>query len=236
MNWLLLAIAPGIAISLYIILKDEYNKEPRKHLLFSFLLGMAAIFPALVIESMLNLVQVGPFYKTIPGISIKAYFSVALVEELSKFFMLYAYAYRQPEFDEPFDGIVYAVMVGMGFATLENIFYVYQYGMATGWVRMFMAVPAHASFAILMGYFMGRAKFNHARERQLIVAGIFWASFFHGSYDFFLFLQENQLVVSTISSSLLILGAVISLIIGVLLSKKAITAHLAISRQTFKES
>ena len=236
MNWLLLAIAPGIAISLYIILKDEYNKEPRKHLLFSFLLGMAAIFPALVIESMLNLVQEGPFFKTIPGISIKAYFSVAMVEELSKFFMLYAYAYRQPEFDEPFDGIVYAVMVGMGFATLENIFYVYQYGMATGWVRMFMAVPAHASFAILMGYFMGRAKFNHARERQLIVAGIFWASFFHGSYDFFLFLQENQLVVSTISSSLLILGALISLIIGVVLSRKAIKAHLSISRQSFKEN
>ena len=236
MNWLLLAIAPGIAISLYIILKDEYNKEPRKHLLFSFLLGMAAIFPALVIESMLNLVQEGPFFKTIPGISIKAYFSVAMVEELSKFFMLYAYAYRQPEFDEPFDGIVYAVMVGMGFATLENIFYVYQYGMATGWVRMFMAVPAHASFAILMGYFMGRAKFNHARERQLIFAGIFWASFFHGGYDFFLFLQENELVVSTISSTLLILGALISLVIGVALSRKAIIAHLSISRQTFKEN
>ena len=236
MNWLLLAIAPGIAISLYIILKDEYNREPRKHLLFSFVLGLAAIFPALVIESLLSLVQNGPIFKTIPGTAIKAYFSVALVEELSKFFMLYAYAYRQPEFDEPFDGIVYAVMVGMGFATLENIFYVYQYGISTGWVRMFLAVPAHASFAILMGYFMGRAKFNHARKRQLIVAGIFWASFFHGSYDFFLFLQENQLVVSTISSSLLILGAVISLIVGVLLSKKAIRAHLAISRQTFKES
>jgi RsiW-degrading membrane proteinase PrsW (M82 family) len=236
MNWLLLAIAPGIAISLYVILKDEYNKEPRRHLLFSFLLGMAAIFPALVIESLLSLVQDGPYFKTIPGIAFKAFFSVALVEELSKFLMLYAYAYRQPEFDEPFDGIVYAVMVGMGFATLENIFYVYQYGMVTGWVRMFMAVPAHASFAILMGYFMGKAKFDHALQTKLIVAGIFWASFFHGGYDFFLFLQENELVVSTISSTLLILGALISLVIGVALSRKAIIAHLSISRQTFKEN
>lgn len=236
MNWLLLAIAPGIAISLYIILKDEYNREPRKHLLFSFVLGLAAIFPALVIESGLSLVQNGPIFKTIPGTAIKAYFSVALVEELSKFFMLYAYAYRQPEFDEPFDGIVYAVMVGMGFATLENIFYVYQYGMTTGWVRMFMAVPAHASFAILMGYFMGRAKFNLARERQLIVAGIFWATFFHGSYDLFLFLQESKLVVSNVASSLLILGALSSLIIGIVLSRKAIKAHLIISRHSFKEN
>jgi RsiW-degrading membrane proteinase PrsW (M82 family) len=108
--------------------------------------------------------------------------------------------------------------------------------MTTGWVRMFMAVPAHASFAILMGYFMGRAKFNLARERQLIVAGIFWATFFHGSYDLFLFLQESKLVVSNVSSSLLILGALSSLIIGIVLSRKAIKAHLIISRHSFKEN
>ena len=233
MNWLLLAVAPGFAISLYIIFKDEYNREPRKHLLFSFLLGLAAIFPALAIESLLGFVQDGPLFKSIPGIAIKAYFSVALVEELSKFMLLYAYAYKQPEFDEPFDGIVYAVMVGMGFATLENIFYVYQYGMATGWVRMFTAVPAHASFAILMGYFMGKAKFDSARERQLIFRGIFWATLFHGSYDFFLFLQEYHLLVSDASSLLLFLGALASLFTAIVLSRKAIKAHLSASRESF---
>ncbi len=233
MNWLLLAIAPGIAISLYIIFKDEYNREPRRLLLFSFILGLTAIFPALVIESLLEKLLVGPLFLNIPGIAFKAYFSVALVEELFKFLMLYAYAYRQPEFDEPFDGIVYAVMVGMGFATLENIFYVSQYGMATGWARMFLAVPAHASFAIMMGYFMGKAKFDVTRKGQLLAAGLFWATFFHGSYDFFLFLQKNAMVVENTSSLLLILGAIISLIIGILLSKKAIKSHLSLSKKTF---
>ena len=202
MNWLILAIAPGIAISLYIIFKDEYNIEPRKHLIFSFILGMAAIFPALISESFLALIQKSSFFNTISGIGIKAYFCVALVEELSKFLMLRYYAYRQPEFDEPFDGIVYAIMVGMGFATLENIFYVYQFGMATGWVRMFMALPAHATFAVLLGYFMGKAKFDPTRELKLMGAGIFWAVFFHGSYDFFLFLQESTMVVKKTSTFL----------------------------------
>lgn len=230
MNWLLLAIAPGIAISFYIILKDEYNKEPRKHLLISFLLGLVAILPALIIETILGSLETGPFYNSIPGIATKAFFSIAMVEELAKFLMLYTYAYRQPEFDEPFDGIVYAVMVGMGFATLENIFYVYEYGMLTGWVRMFMAVPAHASFAILMGYHLGKAKFDRRTEKKQIILGIFWATLFHGSYDFFLFLQENKMVVENTSSFLLIIGAIASLIVGIVLSKKAINAHLSVSK------
>jgi RsiW-degrading membrane proteinase PrsW (M82 family) len=150
---------------------------------------------------------------------------VALPEELAKFMMLKLYAYKQPEYDEPFDGIVYAVMVGMGFATAENIMYVYEYGVATGVIRMFLAVPAHATFAIIMGYFMGKARFSASRERYLLVAGLAWAIVFHGSYDFFLFIKDAQ-PVKTEFSLLMLLGAVVSLLTGIILSRKAIAAHL----------
>jgi protease PrsW len=156
---------------------------------------------------------------------------VALPEELAKFLMLKFYAYRQPEYDEPFDGIVYAVMVGMGFATAENIMYVYEYGIATGVVRMFLAVPAHATFAIIMGYFMGKAKFSQKRESYLLLAGLFWAVVFHGSYDFFLFIKDAEHTQSEFSL-LMLLGAVVSLITGIILSKKAISAHLQYSAET----
>lgn len=231
MNWLILAIAPGVAISLYIIFKDQYNIEPRKQLVISFLLGVIAIFPALLIENSLSHIEGENFYQSIQGVGLKAFFFVALVEELCKFYMLRYYAYRRPEFDEPFDGIVYAVMVGMGFATLENVFYVYQFGISTGLVRMFMAIPAHATFAIIMGYFMGKARFSPNREKHLMLAGIFWAVVFHGSYDFFLMLQDNLLVLKHISSLLLFAGALISLITGIVLSNKAIKEHLNLSMQ-----
>ena len=231
MNWLILAIAPGIAVSFYIIFKDQYNIEPRKQLIISFLLGILAIFPALLFENILTHIGKGDFFLSVPGVGIKAFFFVALVEELCKFYMLRLYAYRRPEFDEPFDGIVYAVMVGMGFATLENVFYVYQFGITTGIIRMFLAIPAHATFAIILGYFMGKAKFSPEREKQLMLAGIFWAVLFHGCYDFFLMLQDNQLVVQHISSLLLFTGALTSLITGVVLSNKAIKEHLNISMQ-----
>jgi protease PrsW len=154
---------------------------------------------------------------------------VALPEEIWKFLMLLWYAYRKKEFDEPFDGIVYAVMVGMGFATVENISYVSQYGLMTGIMRMFLAVPAHASFAIIMGYFMGKARFSAKKEHYLLFFGVFWAIVFHGSYDFFLFLQESHKTGTENASLMMFLGAVVSLATGIILSKKAIKEHLELS-------
>jgi hypothetical protein len=197
---------------------------------------MLAIIPALFIETIISLIDQGPFFKSIPGIAVKAYFSVALVEELCKFMMLRYYAFRKPEFDEPFDGIVYAVMVSMGFATVENIFYVSQSGIQTAIIRMFMAIPAHATFAILMGYFMGKARFSNNRKHTLMLAGILWSVFFHGSYDFFLFLQDAAMVVKPTVTLLLTFGAIASLITGLILSNKAIKSHLAVSKDTYTNS
>jgi len=231
MNWLILAIAPGVAISAYIIFKDQYNREPRRHLIISFLLGMLSVLPALGLEIAAGFVQSNfpIFFKSTTGIAINAYLFVALPEEICKFFMLLWYAYRKKEFDEPFDGIVYAVMVGMGFATLENISYVSQFGLMTGIMRLFLAVPAHASFAIIMGYFMGKARFSIQKERFLLFLGVFWAIVFHGSYDFFLFLQESHKTGTDNASLLMFLGAIASLVTGIILSKKAIKEHLTIS-------
>ena len=231
MNWLILAIAPGVAISAYIIFKDQYNREPRRHLIISFLLGMLSVLPALGMEvSASSLLSNFPiFFKSTIGIAINAYFFVALPEEICKFLMLLWYAYRKKEFDEPFDGIVYAVMVGMGFATIENISYVSQYGLMTGIMRLFLAIPAHASFAIIMGYFMGKARFSAKKKQFLLFLGVFWAIIFHGSYDFFLFLQESHRTGTDNASLLMFLGALISLITGIILSKKAIREHLNIS-------
>ena len=106
-------------------------------------------------------------------------------------------------------------MVSMGFACTENIMYVLDGGYQTGILRAFTAVPAHATFGVLMGFYMGRAKFSKNRLR-LNLMGLLLATIFHGAYDFFLFIN----FIPGIS-----IGAFISLIIGIVLSKKAIKAH-----------
>jgi protease PrsW len=224
MGLLALAIAPGIAICLFIYFKDKYNKEPLGLLLLSFILGMLSIIPALIIQVALT----KPLNQLMgEGVYFTAAFSfllVALSEEGSKFVVLRYVPYRRKSFDDPFDGIVYAVMVGMGFATLENIGYVTQHGLGTGILRMFLSVPAHATFAVLMGYYTGLAKFDTANRRKYLLLAVFWPVVFHGTFDFFLFLGKSWLHFA---------GALISFIVAVRLSLKLIRRKQAISKLHF---
>ena len=221
---LALALAPALAIMVYIYIKDKYEREPVKLLLKNFGLGAtASIVITLIIGLILKLIFPTADPLSVPQQFFKAFVVVALVEEFSKYIIVRYYAQRNKEFDEPFDGIVYAVMVSMGFAALENVLYVFQFGMANGIVRAFTAVPAHATFGILMGYFMGKAKFAATKKEKikLNLTGLFAATIFHGAYDFFLFINFIPLIS---------IGAFVSLVIGIVFSNKAIKKHQASSK------
>lgn len=186
---LLLAILPGLLICAYIYTRDEHDREPHLHLIVSFCLGCLVTFPAMELEKLgisMGLDESPNFFITM----LFAFVVVAFSEELVKYLALKLYAYPRKAFDEPMDGIVYAVMISMGFATLENVLYAGLYGYETAILRMFTAVPAHAVFAIIMGYYVGLAKFNKEKRWQLTLTGFFAAVGMHGLYDFFL-LQQN---------------------------------------------
>ena len=152
---------------------------------------------------------------SVPQQFIKAFLVVGLTEEFSKYIIVRYYAQPKKAFDEPYDGIMYAVMVSMGFAATENIMYVLESGYITGILRALTAVPAHATFGILMGYFMGKAKFSKNRIK-LNLLGLLLAVTFHGFYDFFLFIEFIPGIW---------VGAFLSLILGIILSHKAIKKH-----------
>lgn len=234
MELILLAIAPGIAICLFIFHRDAFNKEPKLNLLVTFILGAATVYPAGLIETAI----IDDTQNGIAQMAVRAFLLVALVEEAVKFSVLRFYSYPRKSFDEPLDGIVYGVMASMGFATLENIMYVLQAsqsgsGYQVAFLRMFLAVPAHATFGIVMGYFAGKAKFDPANGIMWMLKGLFWAIFFHGAYDFFLFLQSSPEVNHDVADGLLFFGAVASLIVSLRLSFKHIKLHRRLSQQTY---
>ena len=233
MNLVALAIAPGIAICLFIFYKDIYNREPKLNLIVSFVLGGAAILPAIGFENSFAYVMDG----TVSGAAVFAYCIVAFSEEFSKFLGLRLYSYNMKSFDEPLDGIVYAIMVGMGFATVENIKYVVfdTQSVNVAYLRMFLSVPAHATFAVVMGYFVGKAKFDSKNSFLLMLAGLLIAIFFHGTFDFFVFLQNFTELGKQTADGLLFGGAVASFIVALLLSRKLIRHHRLISKQKFKD-
>ena len=221
MGLLALAIAPGIAICLFIYFKDKYNKEPLGLLLWLFILGMFSTIPAVIIQVVFTKPAAQLMGEGILYTALFSYIIVALSEEGSKFLVLRVFSFKRKAFDDPFDGIIYAVMVGMGFATLENIGYVTEHGFATGITRMFLSVPAHATFAVLMGYHIGLAKFDPANRRKYFILAIFWPVLFHGTFDFFLFLGKTWLHFG---------GAIISFVVAVKLSLKLIHRKQQLSK------
>lgn len=183
-----LAIAPGVGLCFFIYFRDKFEKEPFRLLRNCFLFGVLSIIPAAIIELLFSAAGINENQSFLTTL-IYAFLIVAVTEELCKFFILKRYAYRKADFNEPFDGIVYAMMISMGFATLENILYVASSGIGTAVLRMFSAVPLHAVCAVFMGYYVGKAKFSRNKTGNLLT-GIFFAVLIHGLYDFFLF-QKN---------------------------------------------
>jgi protease PrsW len=224
MGLLALAIAPGIAICLFIYFKDKYNREPFGMLILSFFLGILSILPAIVIQLALTKPVERIMGQGILYTAVFSYLIVALSEEGSKYLALRYGPYRRRAFDDPFDGIVYAVVVSMGFATLENIMYVTNHGIGTGILRMFLSVPAHATFGVLMGYHLGLAKFIPSQKKKYMFLAIFWPVLFHGTFDFFLFVGNTWLHFA---------GAVVSFIVAVKLSLKLIRRKQSMSQEYF---
>ncbi|UCG91738.1 MAG: PrsW family intramembrane metalloprotease [candidate division WOR-3 bacterium] len=181
----LIALAPCLFLLWYFYNRDRYEPEPKRKILKIFLLGALMVLPAGIIEIVL-LTIVDTITSGLLYTFIIAFIIVAPTEELLKFYAVKRWIYRSVEFDEIMDGIVYTVAASLGFATVENIFYVVSQGIGTGIARAFFAVPGHAFFGALMGYYIGRAKFSKEKEKQLIMKGILFAILMHGLYNFLL--------------------------------------------------
>jgi RsiW-degrading membrane proteinase PrsW (M82 family) len=181
------AVVPSLLLLWYIRARD-LNPEPRGLVLKTFLLGALICVP--VLPSAMVLESLG--MQVLPGVEggslNKAFLGAAIPEEIFKFLVLRWYVWRQRAFDEPLDGVVYGATASLGFATLENILYVGEHGLAVAVLRALTAVPGHAFTGVVMGAFLGRARFAEpSRQLGLLTAGLFWAILLHGAYDAFLF-------------------------------------------------
>jgi protease PrsW len=183
--FLVLSLAPVFTLMTWIYFRDKYEKEPIRLILLGMLVGAIVILPAVVAESILT-----PFGKHLPSL-IKPFFDgfvvAGFVEELFKFLVVYLLFFRNKNFNERYDGIVYAVSVSLGFAAVENVLYVYDGGLKVGVLRSLTSVPAHTVFGIMMGFNLGLAKFATVKKKEYIAMAFIMPWFFHSLYDFLLF-------------------------------------------------
>ena len=189
-----LALLPAAALLFYIYRMDTIEKEPTKLLVRLFLFGCLCAIPASILEGIGDQLIAG-IGSVFVRLFVQAFLVVAVAEEGCKFAFLCT-AWKNPAFDYRFDAIVYAVCVSLGFAALENVLYVMQYGFATALIRAVTSVPGHCFFGVYMGYWFGKAK--HARFYGLPGSGTYLALAFivpvllHGFYDFCCFMSGSN--------------------------------------------
>ncbi len=202
MRTILLALFPVILIILFIYRKDKYEKEPPKLMAKAFVGGIFAalttlgLAPVLVVFSYIPKDPIAAF--------IDAFYSAALPEESLKFLFLFLFIWRQKDFNERFDGILYAVLVAMGFAALENILYVMDGNIQTAIGRAILSVPGHGFFGVIMGYYFALARFSTGSPRiWYLLRSWGYPILAHGTYNFLISLKilftQNEYIATILS-------------------------------------
>jgi protease PrsW len=182
------AIAP-CAFWLWLIYKgDKYQPEPKLQIIKVFLLGAAVAIPVAIIESLL--------YPGSPqgrlSVSTAAYvaFGVAgVTEEVAKFLAVRVGIYRSRFFNEPADGLVYAAAAALGFASLENVIYIINFGWQVILLRGIFSNLAHVLFSALWGYPLALVKLG-IQPKVLVYLGLIGAIAAHGLFDFLFFTES----------------------------------------------
>ncbi|MEW6106413.1 MAG: PrsW family glutamic-type intramembrane protease, partial [Bacillota bacterium] len=179
----LISLGPGLLWVWFFYRKDRAEPEPKALVTKAFLYGVVSVFPAAFLEAPFRRV-IATGRQDLVALLVVSVLVVGVVEEISKFVAVKLAAYDNAEFDEVMDGIVYAVAAGLGFAATENLFYATTYGLAVGVFRAFITDLAHASFSGIVGYYLGRAKFDVQHATGLVARGLGIAIALHGTYDF----------------------------------------------------
>ena len=188
---LLITILPSLAILAYFITSDKF-REPKRVIVEVFLLGVMITIPAGYLNSLiLKTFENGDI---INDALLGSFFAGGLTEEILKFFILYYFVLRKHEFNEPMDGIVYGVAASLGFATLENLHYVYYYAESFGvtslelaQARAWTAVPMHGLNGCVMGFYFGM--FAFAGNKKFLGYALVVPYIFHGTYNFLIGLE-----------------------------------------------
>lgn len=188
MNIIIMLIAsllPAVLLLLYIWKKDT-QKEPTYMLMKAVSWGIGIIIPVVVVENLMELMLFGENGKptTLVDTTALAFLVAAIPEEGFKLLALWMVLKKNPFFDEHFDGIVYAVCIGLGFAAVENISYVFSHEdwASVAVTRAFLAVPGHYAFAVLMGYYYSVYHFVN-RSPIVAICVLFVPVLAHGTYD-----------------------------------------------------
>ncbi|MGI5169323.1 PrsW family intramembrane metalloprotease [Spirillospora sp. CA-253888] len=163
-----LAILPIPLLVALVLTLDRLEPEPPRALVFSFMWGAGvAVLGALVLNTLGLLYVTVPIFGEDKGHFVSATFGAPVIEEVLKGAVLFGLLWwRRNEIDGFADGIIYAAMVGLGFAMMENVTY-YMRAFEEGGAQQLQWV------FILRGLI---APFSHPLFTSMTGLGVAWAA------------------------------------------------------------
>ena len=185
-----LSVAPAFLLMFFVYHKDKYQKEPIKSLIKAFCGGMLAVAFTLTFVPLIEY-TIGLIPYLNETVFYDSFITAGIPEELFKFVVFMIFIWNDKNFDEYFDGIVYASFISLGFAAVENIMYVLPGGLGVGVMRALLSVPGHFFFGVILGYFLSLAKFNQSKRGLYIFLGLLFAILAHGIFDWLLMFAER---------------------------------------------
>ncbi|MEN2464819.1 glutamic-type intramembrane protease PrsW [Ornithinibacillus sp. FSL M8-0202] len=171
-------VAPALALMSFFYLKDKIT-EPIPLILRTFIFGGLLVFPIMFLQYAFESDQIGNLF-------VQSFFVVAFLEEFFKWFVFMYIIYQHTQFSAHYDGIVYAVSISLGFATVENILYLLVNGIEYAFTRALFPVSSHALFGVIMGYYFGKAKMYPVNRAVNIILALIIPIALHGIYNFIL--------------------------------------------------
>ena len=187
---LILSVAPAALLMFFVYHQDKYQKEPIKSLIKAFCAGMlSVVFTLITVKIIDYTIGLIPYFNQ--TVFYDSFVTAGIPEELCKFLVFMIFIWRDKNFDEYFDGIVYASFISLGFASVENIMYVLPGGLGVGIIRALLSIPGHFLFGVILGYFLSLAKFNGSKRGLYIFLGLLIAMIAHGLFDWLLMFSNR---------------------------------------------
>jgi RsiW-degrading membrane proteinase PrsW (M82 family) len=158
-----MALVPALLWLAAFIQQDRLEPEPKRYVFGVFILG--ALLAAAVGQPLIREVfRVQDWASTSAIVNVLAsILIVGFIQEFLKYASVRYTVFYSSEFDERVDGIIYGAAAGLGYATVLNLQYVISNGgvdLGVGVMRVATSALAQASFAGVVGYFLGIAKFE----------------------------------------------------------------------------
>ena len=182
---LFVSFVPGLLWLWFFARLDRLRPSSRRWIAQTFICGILSTIPAALVSEILLPEHLSSPKVTLATISISMLFVVGPVEETCKFLAIRLSVYRSLHFEETMDGLVYGAAASLGFASLENLLYVLEYGPEVMVLRAPFSTLAHMVFGSMWGCGLGLHR--SGRGPWVVWAGLVGAAVFHGLFNILLF-------------------------------------------------